>query len=164
VHVRRASAKVRRELQAAQVDEATAHCAAINSAAAQTINHLTGFAVGEVQSNVADAGELQIEVAFAGVRSGRLTVGFSRGLTRQIATAMAAMVDLDGRPLGPIEAAKELASAIAHGVLVAVFGAENMRLNAPQATTAHRFGDRSIVLGVADGCLAIDFHLDQSRL
>lgn len=164
VHVRRASPKVRRELHAAQADEAVGQRVAARTAAAEAVQQITGLAVNCEVAEIADACELHVEVAFAGVRSGRLTVGFSRGLTRQIGAAMAAMVDLDGRPLSPVEAAKDLVCAIAHAVLGAVFGAERPRLQSPQATTAHRFSEGAVVLAVADGRLVVEFHLDQSKL
>jgi hypothetical protein len=166
VHVRRASAKRRRELQAAQVDAAEEQRAIARRTAAEVVSQIAGLPVNDSTAPAAASGhELLVEVAFAGVRSGRLTVGFSRGLTRQVGASMAAMVDLDGKPLNPVEAAKDLTSALAHAVLSAIFGAEaRPRLQAPQATTPRQFGERTSVLGVADGHLAIDLHLDQSRI
>lgn len=164
VHVRRASPKIRRELHAAQADEALNHRAAARRTAAAAVQQITGLVVGDGEIGQPEVCELHVEVAFTGVRHGRLTVGFSRGLTRQIGTAMAAMVDLDGRPLSPVEAAKDLVCAIAHAVLGAVFAAEQPRLQSPHATNAHRFGADAVVLAVADGRLVIEFHLDQSKL
>lgn len=165
IHVRRATPKRRRELQAAQVDAALEQRAITHRTAAEVVQQIAGLPVSE--STVSDQGghELLVEVVFAGVRSGRLTIGFSRGLTRQVGASMAAMVDLEGRPLNPVEAAKDLTSALAHAVLGAIFGAEaRPRMQAPQATTPRQFGAQSSILGVADGHLSIDLHLDQSRL
>lgn len=168
IHVRRATPKRRRELQAAQIDAAVEHRAIAQRTAAEVVHQIAGLPVREPASGEArhESGhELLVEVVFAGVRSGRLTIGFSRGLTRQIGASMAAMVDLDGRPLNPVEAAKDLTSALAHAVLGAIFGAEaRPRLQAPQATTPRLFGDQASVLAVADGHLSIDLHLDASRL
>jgi hypothetical protein len=165
VHVRRASAKRRRELQAAQVDAAQEQRAIAHRTAAEVVTQIAGLPVRESDQTNKSGHELLVEVVFAGVRSGRITVGFSRGLTRQVGASMAAMVDLDGKPLNPVEAAKDLTSALAHAVLGAIFGAEaRPRLQAPQATTPRQFGEQASVLGVADGHLAIDLHLDQSRI
>lgn len=169
IHVRRATPKRRRELQAAQVDAAVEHRAIAHRTAAEVVHQIAGLPVHEPTSNEAmgqqSGHELLVEVVFAGVRSGRLIVGFSRGLTRQVGTSMAAVVDLDGCPLNPVEAAKDLTSALAHAVLGAIFGADaRPRMQAPQATTPRQFGAQASVLGVADGHLSIDLHLDQSRL
>lgn len=165
VHVRRASAKRRRELHAAQADAAQEQRAIARRTAAEVVTQIAGLPVQEDSPGQPSGHELLVEVAFAGVRSGRITVGFSRGLTRQVGASMAAMVDLDGRPLNPVEAAKDLTSALAHAVLGAIFGADSRpRLQAPQATTPRQFGEQVSMLGVADGHLAIDLHLDQSRI
>ncbi len=164
VHVRRASARVRRELQAAQVDAAQEQRAIARRTAAEVVHQVAGLPVSDQASGQPASHELQIEVTFAGVRSGRITVGFSRGLTRQVGASMAAMVDLDGRPLNAVEAAKNLTCALAHAVLGAIFGDARPRLHTPQATTPRQFGEAASVLTVADGQLAIDLHLDQSRI
>ena len=133
--------------------------------AAEVVHQLSGLPVGEATCNEQGIHELVVEVVFAGVRSGRLTVGFSRGLTRQVGASMAALVDLGGQTLNPVEAAKDLTSAMAHAVLGAIFGADaRPRIQTAQATTPRKFGDHSSILGVADGHLSVDLHLDQSRL
>jgi len=165
IHVRRATPKRRRELQAAQVDAAHEQRAIAHRTAAEVVHQIAGLPVSESVSTERGGHELLVEVVFAGVRSGRLTIGFSRGLTRQVGASMAAMVDLDGHPLNPVEAAKDLTSALAHAVLGAIFGPDaRPRMQAPQATTPRQFGDQSSILGVADGHLSIDLHLDQSRI
>ncbi len=165
IHVRCATPKRRRELQVAQIGAELEHRAITQRTAAEVVHQIAGLPVSESIVTERGGHELVVEVVFAGVRSGRLTIGFSRGLTRQVGASMAAMVDLDGHPLNPVEAAKDLTSALAHAVLGAIFGADaRPRMQAPQATTPRQFGDQSSVLGVADGHLSIDLHLDQSRL
>ena len=165
IHVRCATPKRRRELQVAQIGAELEHRAITQRTAAEVVHQIAGLPVSESIVTERGGHELVVEVVFAGVRSGRLTIGFSRGLTRQVGASMAAMVDLDGHPLNPVEAAKDLTSALAHAVLGAIFGMDaRPRMQAPQATTPRQFGDQSSVLGVADGHLSIDLHLDQSRL
>jgi hypothetical protein len=165
VHVRRTTAKRRREFSNAQADAALEQRAIAQRTAAEVVHQIAGLPVTESATIDHQGHELLVEVAFAGARSGRLTVGFSRGLTRQVGAAMAAMVNLDGHPLNPVEAAKDLTSALAHAVLGAIFGVEaRPRMQAPQATTPRQFGAQASVLGVADGQLVIDLQLDQSRL
>ena len=166
VHVRRATPKRRRELHAAQVDAALEQRTITRRIAAEVVHQVAGLPVNDSAAAAAPTQhELLVEVQFAGVRSGRLTVGFSRGLTRQVGAAMAAMVDLEGRPLNPVEAAKELTSALAHAVLGAVFGEQDRpRLQTAQATTPRQFGALASVLKVADGFLVIDLHLDASAM
>ncbi len=165
VHVRRASPKRRRELHAAQMDAAHEQRAITKRIAAEVVHQIAGLPVSEAVGVTPTSFELLIEVVFAGVRSGRLTVGFSRGLTRQVGASMVAMVDLEGRPLNPVEAAKELTSALAHAVLGAIFGEQDRpRLQTAQATTPRSFGAQVSALAVSDGFLVIDLHLDASAM
>jgi hypothetical protein len=110
--------------------------------------------------------ELVVDLDFAGPRSGRFSLALSRGLTRQVGAAMAAMVDLDGKPLNAIEAAKELASAVVHQLLVDVFGSEaRCRLGQASAAPSRPLDDDDVIrIGVSDGILAVRLHLDASTL
>jgi len=165
MHVRSATPKRRRELSSARADTEREQRAIAHRTAAEVVHQIAGLPVCESATIDHLGHELLVEVAFAGVRSGRLTIGFSRGLTRQVGAAMAAMVDLNGQPLNPVEAAKELTSALAHALLGAIFGVEaRPRMQAPQATTPRQFGPQASVLGVADGHLVIDLQMDQSRM
>ncbi len=161
VLVRRATPKQRRELHAAQVDAALEQRTITQRVAAEVVHQIAGLPVAETANAAPTTQELLVEVQFSGHRSGRLTVGFSRGLTRQVGAGMAAMVDLDGRPLNPVEAAKELTCAIAHAVLGVIFGEqERPRLQIAQTTTPRQFGVLVSVLKVADGFLVVDLQMN----
>jgi hypothetical protein len=163
--VRRASPKIRREWQAAHVDGVNEQRAIIHRTAAEVVREITGLVVTESTTAATIAQELLVEVAFIGTSNGRLAVGFSRGLTRQVGASMASMVDLEGRPLNPMEAAKELSSALIHALIVAIFGADSgLRIQVPQMIAHRQIGAQASVLNVADGQLVIDLHIDTSGI
>jgi hypothetical protein len=163
--VRRATPKHRRQLDEAQADAVVGRREGTLRAAMEMVHQITGLAVRETDPASPTTWELLVEVPFGGVRSGRMVLGFSRGLTRQVGMAMGEMVDLDGRPLSTVDAAKELASAVAHAVLLAGFSVDaRPRLQSPRAMTPVPLEGDVVVLGVADGVLAVSLLLDQSQL
>jgi hypothetical protein len=115
-----------RKRRAAIQEQATAH-EARQLACSEALSRI-GVSVGGLNPEAvipapgAEGFELVVEVRFAGPRSGAVSIGLSRGLTRQIGKTMAAVVDLEGRPVSAIEAAKEFGVAITNDLLTVLFG------------------------------------------
>ena len=119
---------------------------------------------GETAVPGQEALELVVEVEFSGPRTGRVVLAIGRGLTRRIGANMAGMLDLDGRPLNAVEAAKELGSGLAHALLTRLFGADGgFRLAAAQVSTPRPLrGAQLVALELEEGLLAVDVELGQA--
>ncbi len=166
VHVRRASAKRRRQLNDEQATEAMDRRAQTLDTVSDVVTQLTGLSITGSHAEHNGVYELVVDIDFAGPRSGRFSLALSRGLTRQVGAAMAAMVNLDGRPLNALDAAKELASAVAHKLLANIFGDDvRCHLRQAEASPSRPLADNDVVsIGVNDGILAVRLHLDASKL
>ncbi len=166
VHVRRASAKRRRQLDEVQATEAMDRRVQTLDTVSEVVTQLTGLPISGSHEEHNGVYELVVDIDFSGHRSGRFSLALSRGLTRQIGTAMAAVVDLDGRPLNAIEAAKEITNAVAHKLLSDIFGTDvRFRMGQTEAAPSRPLADDDVVsIGVSDGILAVRLHLDASAL
>jgi hypothetical protein len=118
---------------------------------------------GEIGLPVPELLELAIEVEFQGHRHGRLALAFGRGLTRQVGANMAHMADLEGRQLGAVPAAKEMARSLATELLQTVFGVDaRFRFSDPQAMPPRPLaGEVCLALAFAEGALALSVGFGQ---
>jgi hypothetical protein len=166
VHVRRATPKRRRQIDEVQATEAMDRRTQTLDALSEVVSQLTGLEVTGSHAEHNGVYELVVDIDFAGPRSGRVSLALSRGLTRQVGAAMAAMVNLDGRPLNAIDAAKELASAVAHKILQDIFGSEvRCHMRQAEASPSRPLADNDVVsIGVNDGIVAVRLHLHASAL
>jgi hypothetical protein len=159
---------LRQELpKTAHVDPALAHLrqGTLHSLAwvSQQLAGLTPSG-GETEMPASQALELIVEVEFAGHRTGRVTLAFGRGLTRQIGSNMAHMASLDGRQLNALEAAKEMASATTSELLQAVYGVDaHFRIIQVQSMPPRPLsGELQLAIGFAEGTVAVSVEVGQT--
>jgi hypothetical protein len=166
VHVRRAPARKRQKINAEQAMLAMDRRTQTLDTMLEVVQSTTGLTVSTNHPDHEGAYELVIDIPFGGPRSGKFSLALSRGLTRQVATAMAEMPDYEGRPLNALEAARELSCAVAHKLLVSFYGAEaTSQLGVPEVCPSRPLNDVDVVtIGVSDGILAVRFFLDTSTL
>jgi|GEM_PF-5335829 hypothetical protein len=119
---------------------------------------------GETALPPSEALELVVEVEFAGYRSGRVTLAFARGLTRQIGSNMSHMANLDGRQLNALEAAKEMASATTAELLQMVFGLDaRFRIGQAQAMPPRPLlGELQLAMAFTEGTVAVAVEIGQT--
>jgi hypothetical protein len=101
--------------------------------------------------------ELAIEIEFSGFRSGKLTMGIGRGLSRQLAISMQQRDGEEARPINAVEAVKSFASLLLSSLLAGLYGLEaHFRMGSPQAMPPRPLqGTLVLALGAKEGTLSI---------
>jgi hypothetical protein len=166
VHVRRAPARKRQKIRADQAMEEMDRRTQTLDTVLDIVQSVTGLPVSATHADHQGVYEMVIDIPFGGRRSGKFSLALSRGLTRQVATAMANMPDNNGRPLNALDAARELSCAVAYKLLVSFYGTEvTYHFGVPEISPSRPLNDSDVVtIGLSDGILAVRFFLDTSTL